>query len=77
MKSILTISRKWHNPQIEVAISNEGINLKMDMADFKEALKREIGSITWTFRKETFNQMLDEAITKIISGIKEESAKVV
>ena len=133
MKTILTISKKWNNPQIETTITGEGISLAIDMGDFREALKREIdmgdfvktlrmginmgdfgkalkaeiGSVTWTFKKETFDKMLDkaiqntngtfekildeaingaritfekmvdEAIQRVISGIKEESAKVV
>ena len=106
MKTVLTISKKWNSPQIKITVGQEGIELQMDMADFREALKRElgsmedfrtilkneIGSITWTFKKETFakkfdeawvahkntfQEQLDEAIQRIISGVKEESAKVV
>ena len=63
------------------------------MTDFREALKREIGSVTWVFKKESFDKRIDEsidaikeetidkqidnAISRIISGIKEESAKVI
>lgn len=77
MKTVVTISKKWNNPQINIMIDVEGIELKMNMDDFREALKREVGSITWVFKKETFNSQLDAAITRVISGIKEESAKVV
>lgn len=77
MKTVVTISKKWNNPQINILIDVEGIELKMDLSDFREALKREIGSITWTFKKETFDSQLDAAITRVISGIKEESAKVI
>ena len=77
MRTFITISRKWDNPKIEVTITNEDISLIMDMEDFKTALKQEIGSITWTFKKDTFNKMLDEAIQRVISGVKEESAKVI
>ena len=106
MKTVLTISKKWNQPQIKITLGQEGIELQMDMTDFREALKRElgfmedfrtilkneIGSITWTFKKETFDKkldeawiahkdifdkQLDEAIQRIISGVKEESAKVV
>ena len=76
MKTIITVSRKWNNPHIKTTITNEEISLQMDMDDFKSALKIEIGSVTWTFKKETFNKMLDEAIMRVISGIKEESTKV-
>lgn len=77
MKAAVTISKKWHNPWINITIDTEGIELRMSMDDFREALKREVGSITWVFKKETFDSQLDAAITRVISGIKEESAKVV
>ena len=77
MRTKLTISKKWNNPQIKTTITNEDISLEMNMEDFKKALKQEIGSITWTFKKDTFNKMVDEAIQRVISGVKEESAKVI
>ena len=77
MKTIVTISKKWNNPQISIMIGVEGIELKMSMDDFREALKQEVGSITWTFKKATFESALDAAIIRVLSGIKEESAKVV
>jgi len=77
MKTVITISRKWNNPKIEITVDVKSISLRMDMEDFKEALKSEVGSITWTFKKDTFDTMLDEAITRVIEGVKEESAKAV
>jgi len=74
-KTVVTISRKWDNPQIKTTITPEGIHLEMDIDDFREALKQEIGSITWTFKKDTFEKMLDGAIQRVISGVKEESVK--
>lgn len=77
MTTKITISKKWNNPQIKVTVDYEGIDLKTDLADFIIALKQEIGSITWTFKKDTFDKMLDEAIQRILSEIKKESVKVV
>ena len=77
MKSFVTISKKWGHPQINITMDQEGIALKMDIEDFKIALKQEIGSVTWVLKKETLDLRLDEAINRIISGVKEESAKVV
>lgn len=76
MKQFITILRKWNHPQIHIWISDEEIGLKMSIEDFKEALKKEIGSVTWVFRKESFEKMLDNAINQIISDIKKESAKI-
>ena len=77
MRTRVTISRKWNNPLIKTTICNHAISLEMDMDDFTEALKQEIGKITWVFKKETFDKILDEAIQRIISEVKKESAKVV
>ena len=77
MRTKLTISKKWHHPEFKFIITNEDLSLEMDFQDFVKALKQEIGSITWTFKKDTFEKQLDEAIQRVISGVKEESAKVI
>jgi len=77
MKSVITISRKWNNPKITAKVSNEEISLEMDIEDFKTALKQEIGSVTWVIKKDTFDARLDDAVNKILSGVKEESAKTI
>ena len=75
MKTVVTISRYWHNPQIMTVIWKDGISLTMNMSDFVEALKKEIGSVTWTIRDKSFEQKIDQAVMNILSKIKEESAK--
>ena len=77
MKTKLTISKKWDHPEFTYKITNEEMSCEMDFEDFRKALKQEMGSITWTLKKATFEKQLDEAIQRVISGAKEESAKVV
>ena len=64
-----------------------------NLTPFREALKEQIGSVTWVMKKatidrridegidaikeETIDNQIDNAIDRVISGIKEESAKVV
>ena len=64
-----------------------------NLIPFREALKEKIGSVTWVMKKatidkridegidaikeETIDNQIDNAIDRVISGIKEESAKVV
>lgn len=69
-KTVLTVSRRWSNPQISTTISSEGIGIQMDIDDFKTALLKEVGY--WLTKSK-----LDKAVEEIIKGIKEESAKVV
>jgi hypothetical protein len=77
MKTVVTVSRMWNHPKITTLVSNEGIALSMDMEDFSQALKTEIGAVTWVFTKAEFEKRLDEAILKIVAGIKEESIKAI
>jgi hypothetical protein len=77
MTTKITISKKWNSPHIKTTVDHEGIGLQTDLEDFIIALKQEMGSITWTFKKDTFEKMLDEAIQKVLKGIKEESVKVI
>ena len=77
MKSVVTISRKWNNPRIETAITEESISLQISMDDFIAALKQEIGKVTWVFTQKEFDKRLDAAILSVFQGIKDESTKVV
>jgi hypothetical protein len=62
MKRIVTISRKWHNPKIEVWLSDEEIGLKIEFDDFIMALKKEIGKI---FQLIDFNEMVKKEIKSV------------
>jgi hypothetical protein len=77
MKTVLTISRKWHMPQIETTLAHDGIELKTNLDNFIEALVQELGPVRWVFTDQTFRIKLDAAIERVLQGIKEESAKVV
>jgi hypothetical protein len=77
MKTVITVSRLWNHPKITTSVYNEGIALSMDMEDFISTLKQEIGAVTWVFTKAEFEKRLDEAILKIVAGIKEESIKAI
>lgn len=61
----MTVTKFWHNPIIQVLITDEALGLRMEIEDFKKALKKELGV------------EVDVAIDKIIGVIKEESRKVV
>lgn len=76
-KTVITISRYWNNPKITTKVTNQEISLEMSLDDFKEALKKEIGSVTTVLTKAGFEQKVDKAFVNIIEGIKEESAKVI
>lgn len=73
----VTISRYWNNPQIKIEITEEEIELKIHIDDFKEAVKQEVGSVLTVFTKAGISQKIDKAFEAIIEGVKEESAKVI
>ena len=77
MKSVVTISRHWKDLKIRTDISTEGIAIQMSMEDFITALKQEIGSVTWVVTQKAFDKRLDAAIEKILTGMKEETIKVI
>ena len=77
-QTYMTISRKWANPKIVVTVSTEGIDLKMNMADFRDALLSEL-ELTLSFMNSpgTVLEKLDAALDVVLEGVKEESAKIV
>ncbi|HDK42895.1 MAG TPA: hypothetical protein ENG87_05930 [Candidatus Pacearchaeota archaeon] len=76
-KTILTISRQWHNPKIKVSISNKGIYLQINFDDFVKILKSEIKEkMPFIFKKNT-DKKIDNIIENILETVKAESAKII
>lgn len=71
----VTVSRLWHNPSIMTTINDEGIRLEMNLEDFKKAIIKEFGSVTFVFTQKGFETKMDLAFENVIKGIKEESVK--
>ena len=63
-KSIVVVSRKWHEPFIRVDVTTVGIGVTMTLEDFVTALEAETG------------QTLQAAAVRIVSTMKQETAKV-
>jgi len=77
MAQHVTIMRKWNYPQIFINITDDEINISMPLEAFMQAVKTEIGSVTWTFSKETFNSNFNNAVGKVVSSMKRETTKVI
>ena len=75
--NIVTISRYWNNPEIYTMVTSADMSLSLSLTDFLTALKLELGSVTWTFTKDSFHKQFDLAAKKTIERIKEESVKAV
>jgi len=41
-KSKVAISRKWHNPQISIIVTDEQLSFCITLDDFREALRIEL-----------------------------------
>lgn len=76
-KTMVTVSRYWSRPEIITSVNIEEISLKISLVDFLDALKSEIGSVTFVVTQKTFYEKMDSATKIIIEKIKEESSKVV
>lgn len=46
VKDVVVISREWHQPNIRVVITTEGIGISMGVEDYLTALVKEIGNPT-------------------------------
>lgn len=77
MRSVLTISRKWHRPEIRTNIGTEGIELLISIEDFEAALLEELGNVSLIVTKGQLKKRLSKAIENVLTGVKEESAKAI
>lgn len=73
MQALVTISKKWHHPQITTTVWQHGENddnvyvaIRMDMADFVKAIKAELGETT---------DRIDKAVEDVCNGMKYEWLK--
>ena len=76
-KTVVTVSRLWNNPHITTTVTNAEISLAMSGDDFIEAMLAELGSPAFVMTQKQLREKFEAAFQKVISGIKEESAKVV
>lgn len=73
MKALVTISKKWHNPEITTTVWQHGedeegvyVVIRMDMVDFQKALSIELG---------ISQESVDKAVEAIRTGMKYEWLK--
>lgn len=76
-KTVVTVARKWNNPEITMTVNEDGIGIEMSLENFKEAVKAEIDSVTFVFSKNEFHRRLDVAFANIIRDMKRETTKII
>jgi hypothetical protein len=62
-KTLVVVSRKWHEPFIRVDVTGVGIAVSMTMEDFIEAIRQETG------------HDVSAAARRVIEFVKQESTK--
>lgn len=62
-KTLVVVSRKWHEPFVRVDVTGVGIAITMTMEDFVEALRQETGTD------------VSAAAARIVKFMKQESSK--
>ena len=77
MRTVVTISKEWNNPEIKISISAKEISLELSLADFVSALKQEFVPITRILKQKTFENQLDAAIARVLTKAKQETTKVI
>jgi len=68
----VTVSHKYGSSTIKTIVSTDGVNVTMPLADFIDAVKKEIGSVTWVMKNATFEKRLDEAVDLVVRNMKRE-----
>lgn len=76
MKSVVVISKDWHQPEIHVRAAKEGLFVSMDLVDFMDIVLKEAGSVTWQFNNAAFRTKIDNATDKVFEKMKEETIRV-
>lgn len=70
-RSLVIMSRKWDNPHIRVTVDKVGISVSMMIDDFLDALRIELAAQGM----QTTQNALDQAATRVLEGMKEETRR--
>ena len=77
MKETVTISRKWNNPEIKMAVNGIQIHMEMSLDDFVTALLTELEHPTTIWTRGQMDAKVRAAVIRVVEGVKEESVKIV
>lgn len=77
MRYKVVVSRNWHQPDISLLVTDERIELWMEMDDFVKAVVTEIGNPTLMVTQSQLQKKLQAAATKVLEGMKRETVQIV
>lgn len=75
--STVLVSRKWHEPEITVHVSDKEIGVETKLDDFVAALADEVGNPTLYVTRAQMKRAIEEAAERVISAMKQETARVI
>jgi hypothetical protein len=79
-RAVVVVGRKWHHPEITIAVSKPdltgGIEIQMKMDDFVTAVCQEIAHPAMVLTKRQLASNLRAAVEIVVSGMKEETNRV-
>jgi hypothetical protein len=76
-RDLVTIKKKWNNPEIHLWVNNDEIGMQIELWDFIEALKEELKSPALIFTRAELGNNINIAVERVLEEIKKESTKVV
>ncbi len=76
-KTTVLVGRKWNNPAITICISHEEIKIAVNLRDFLVALAAETGNPTTLLTVAGLRKALIKASERVVSGMKEETSRVI
>lgn len=72
-RTMVVISRHWHQPQVVVGIDHEHIRLELSLEDFCVALAAEVPHPSLTMTRAGLEGQLVEAMHRVLFKTKESS----
>ena len=76
-RSLVTVTREWHNPQINIHVTHLDIKLDITLDDFLKAIVEEAGNPTMLLTKAQLLARLEKAAEVVVDKVKQESIKIV
>lgn len=76
VRTVVTVSRYWHNPNISVTVSDERISLSMPIEDFVKAVCTEIDHPSLIVARSQLETKILACLDTVLSKVKESSTVV-
>jgi hypothetical protein len=69
-KQVVTISRKWNNPEIMAFMDDVEVGAQVGLSDFVEAMVRVMGSPTMILTKKQLRERMFDSCHEVLEEVK-------